>query len=216
MRESAFGVGAIDVCMCKVPQGEHVHRMLHAETGKCLHHISRPRKLPAILASGENEGQLRTPLTAATAERPLPACSLEPCLSPDYKSCPPDPGRALYTVPDVWLAVESGPGGRTFAWRSGPRSGDRSLAFPVFPASSHGMAHRFPGSKTELEHPQADVPRPDYVLHFCRRYHVLLDSLGALHVGQTLQEADLLLFWLLVPSLPKAGYRPSGLENQGV
>lgn len=110
MRESAFGVGAIDVCMCKVPQGEHVHRMLHAETGKCLHHISRPRKLPAILASGENEGQLRTPLTAATAERPLPACSLEPCLSPDYKSCPPDPGRALYTVPDVWLAVESGPG----------------------------------------------------------------------------------------------------------
>lgn len=45
---------------------------------------------------------------------------------------------------------------------------------------------------------------------------MLLDSLGALHVEQTLQVADLLLFWLLVPSLPKAGYTLSGLENQGV
>lgn len=133
MRESAFGVGDVNVHMCKVPQRERVNRMLHPKPGKCLHDISRPRQLPAILVSGENEGELQTPPMAATAERHLPACSPQLCLSPDYKSCRLGPGRALSQSPmrgswwNLGLVVGPSPGGGVHIQVT------VLSAFPIFP-----------------------------------------------------------------------------------
>lgn len=121
--------------MCKSSKGNMCTRWFNLKTGKCLYHISRSRKLPDCFGLWGKWGDLWIPLLVPTAERHSPACTLQCSLSPEYQSCLPRQGSL--TVPHAWPT-----------W-------DLCLVVPPRP---HVVAHSFPSSKTEPEHPKLMSP----------------------------------------------------------